>query len=85
MLRDELGPDVADLHVPLVKRGVPLHKMQSVMHDSCNTANKAARLTKRNIARHQWTAFLWVREEFAEEIFVFNVIICFDYEIICLA
>ena len=46
MLREELGPTLADVHVPLVKGGVQLHKLQGVMHDTCNTANKTARLAK---------------------------------------
>jgi hypothetical protein len=43
MLRESLG-DQADVHVPLVNGGVKLHKLQGVMHDTCNTANKTARL-----------------------------------------
>jgi hypothetical protein len=27
-------------------KGVQLHKLQGVMHDTCNTANKTARLAK---------------------------------------
>ena len=46
MLREELGPSNADVHVPVVKGGVQLHKLQGVMHDTCNTANKTARLAK---------------------------------------
>ncbi len=46
MLREELGPMLADIHVPLVKGGVQLHKLQGVMHDTCNTANKTASLAK---------------------------------------
>jgi hypothetical protein len=46
MLREELGPVLAGMHVPLVKGGVQLHKLQGVMHDTCNTANKTARLAK---------------------------------------
>ena len=46
LLREELGPTNADMHVPLVKGGVQLHKLQGVMHDTCNTANKTARLVK---------------------------------------
>ena len=46
LLRLELGPMKADYHVPLVKGGVQLHKLQGVMHDTCNTANKTARLAK---------------------------------------
>ena len=43
LLRDELGA-LADVHVPLRNGGVMLHKLQGVMHDTCNTANKTARL-----------------------------------------
>ena len=43
LLRDELGPS-ADVHVPLTNGGVMLHKLEGVMHDTCNTANKTARL-----------------------------------------
>jgi hypothetical protein len=43
MLRESLG-DQADVHVPRVNGGVKLHKLQGVMHDTCNTANKTARL-----------------------------------------
>ena len=32
--------------MPLIKGGVVLHKLQDVMHDTCNTANKTARLAK---------------------------------------
>jgi hypothetical protein len=46
LLRDELGIEFADLHVPLINGGVLLHKLQGVMHDTCNTANKTARLAK---------------------------------------
>jgi hypothetical protein len=46
LLREELEPTNADMHVPLVKGGVQLHKLQGVMHDTCNTANKTARLAK---------------------------------------
>ncbi len=45
LLRDTLGA-LADIHVPLVNGGVLLHKLQGVMHDTCNTANKVARLAK---------------------------------------
>jgi hypothetical protein len=38
---------LAGIHVPLlVNGGVLLHKLQAVMHDTCNTANKVARLAK---------------------------------------
>jgi hypothetical protein len=46
LLRTELGPDLADVHAPIVNGGVQLHKLQGVMHDTCNTANKTARLAK---------------------------------------
>ncbi len=46
MLHEELGHTLADTHVPLVKGGVQLHKLQGVMYDTCNTANKTARLAK---------------------------------------
>jgi hypothetical protein len=43
MLREELGAE-ADILVPVVKGGVMLHKLQGVMHDTWNTANKTTRL-----------------------------------------
>ncbi len=46
LLREHLGPEVADQHVPIIRGGVLLHKLQGVMHDTCNTANKTARLAK---------------------------------------
>jgi hypothetical protein len=46
LLREELGPELADVHVQIIKGGVQLHKLQGVMHDTCNTANKTARLAK---------------------------------------
>jgi hypothetical protein len=46
LVREKLGPICADEYVPLVKDGVQLHKIQGVMHDTCNTANKTARLAK---------------------------------------
>jgi hypothetical protein len=46
LVRAELGPELADIYVPLTKGGVQLHKLQGVMHDTCNTANKTARLAK---------------------------------------
>ena len=42
LLRDELGPDFADVHAPVTLGGVELHKLQGAMHDTCNTANKTA-------------------------------------------
>ena len=46
LVREELGPALADIHIPVVNGGVQLHKLQGVMHDTCNTANKTARLAK---------------------------------------
>jgi hypothetical protein len=46
LLRTELGPDLADVHAPFINGGVQIHKLQGVMHDTCNTANKTARLAK---------------------------------------
>jgi hypothetical protein len=46
LVRAELGPVLADIHAPITKGGVQLHKLQGVMHDTCNTANKTARLAK---------------------------------------
>ena len=43
MLREELG-DKADELVPLGQGGVLLLKVQSVMHDTCNTTNKVPSL-----------------------------------------
>ena len=40
LVREELGPILADVYVPIVAGGVQLHKLQGVMHDTCNTANK---------------------------------------------
>jgi hypothetical protein len=45
LLRHELGEE-ADALVPLVNGGVNFAKLQSVMHDTCNHANKVARLAK---------------------------------------
>ncbi len=44
IVREELGPDEAELYAPIKHGGVQLHKLQAVMHDTCNTANKTARL-----------------------------------------
>ncbi len=46
LLRDELGPELANMYVALTNGGVLLHKLQGVMHDTCNTVNKTARLAK---------------------------------------
>jgi hypothetical protein len=43
MLREFLGNEADDL-VPLINGGDMLHKLQGVMHDTCHTANKTARL-----------------------------------------
>jgi hypothetical protein len=40
LLRDELGPELANTYVALTNGGVQLHKLQGVMHDTCSTANK---------------------------------------------
>ena len=59
LLRDTLGA-CADVHVPLVNGGVLLHKLQGVMHDTCNTANKTARLAKElRDARRVHVAYNW--------------------------
>jgi hypothetical protein len=44
LVREELGSDLADELVPLVHGGVQLHKIFGVMHDTCHTANRVARL-----------------------------------------
>jgi hypothetical protein len=46
LLRDELGPVDADVYAPISLGGVQLHKLQGTMHDTCNTANKTARLAQ---------------------------------------
>jgi hypothetical protein len=46
LLRDELGPVDAEVYAPITLGGVQLHKLQGTMHDTCNTANKTARLAK---------------------------------------
>jgi hypothetical protein len=43
MLREALGAEADDL-APLNNGGVMLHTLQGVMHDTCHTANKTARL-----------------------------------------
>ncbi len=60
LLRDELWV-LPDVHVPLINGGVLLHKMQGVMHDACNTANKVARLAKELRERCKWAGAFWVR------------------------
>ncbi len=44
MVRDALGPELADVLVPLVEGGVQLHKIYGLMHDTCSTANRVAAL-----------------------------------------
>ncbi len=44
LVRDELGFEAAEELVPMVKGGVQLHKIFGVMHDTCHTANRVARL-----------------------------------------
>ncbi len=39
MVREQLGPDLAEELVPLVGGRVLIHKIQSSMHDTCATAN----------------------------------------------
>ena len=39
MVREQLGPDLAEKLVPLIGGGVLIHKIQSSMHDTCATAN----------------------------------------------
>ena len=34
MVRDALGPELADVLVPLVEGGVQLHKIYGLMHDA---------------------------------------------------
>ena len=43
-LRAELHVEDRDTLCPLVQGGVSLHKIYSVMHDTCNTANLVAKL-----------------------------------------
>ena len=43
-VREELGANAADELIPLVHGGVQLHKIFGVMHDTCHTANRVARL-----------------------------------------
>ncbi len=42
LLRQELGPEIADEYVPVVDGGISLHKIQGSMHDTCATANLVA-------------------------------------------
>ncbi len=44
MLRDHLGPELENLHCPVVNGGVAIHKIFGLMHDTCNTANRVAEL-----------------------------------------
>ena len=59
LVRQELGPTLADEYAPVVLGGVQLHKLQGVMHDTCNTANKTARLTQalRNTSGQLWFGY----------------------------
>jgi hypothetical protein len=43
-LRELLGPDLRDILCPLRNGGVSLQKIYGVMHDTCNCANKVAKL-----------------------------------------
>ena len=43
-LREELEPEERDMLCPLVDGGVSLHKLYSVMHDTCHGANLVATL-----------------------------------------
>ena len=45
LLRQELGAEADEL-VPLVNGGINLSKLRGVMHDTCNAANKVARLVR---------------------------------------
>ena len=49
MLRDHLGPDLQNVHFPLVNGGVKIHKIFGLMHDTCNTANRVAKLMGNNL------------------------------------
>ncbi len=44
-LRQELGVEADEL-VPLVNGGINFSKLRGVMHDTCNAANKVARMVK---------------------------------------
>jgi hypothetical protein len=44
MLRDQLGPDLQNVHCPLINEGEDIHKIFGLMHDTCNTANRVAEL-----------------------------------------
>ena len=44
LLRELLGPNLRDAICPLKNGGVSLHKIYGVMHDTCNCANKVAKL-----------------------------------------
>ncbi len=45
ILRKELGEE-ADTLVPLVQGGIKFSKLRGVMHDTCDSANKVARLVR---------------------------------------
>ena len=49
-LRHELGDEYKDILAPLVEGGVSLHKIKSVMHDTCNTANLVAKKVTHTLA-----------------------------------
>ncbi len=44
MVRDALGPELADVLVPVAEGGVQVHKIYGLMHDTCSTANRVAAL-----------------------------------------
>ena len=44
MLREHLGPELENVHCPVVNGGVMIHKIFGLMHDTCNTANRVAEL-----------------------------------------
>jgi hypothetical protein len=44
MLRGHLGPELENVHCPVVNGGVEIHKIFGLMHDTCNTANRVAEL-----------------------------------------
>jgi hypothetical protein len=46
LLRQELGPEIADEHVPVTHGGISLHKIRGAMHDTCATANLVASMMR---------------------------------------
>jgi hypothetical protein len=44
LVREQLGPDLQDTLAPLRDRGLMLHKIFGIMHDTCATANLVAEL-----------------------------------------